>query len=334
VTALNMRSQLVAPALARVVERGGDAGALLRRFELAPSAMHEAETIVPLAALHALLDAAAVEARDDFLGVHLATTLPRGAYGVVEYASRSAPTIREAIVRIVRYIGLLNELVRVGFEEREGGGIVEQWIPGEPRCVGRHANEFFVAMLLLRARALSGAPCVPDRVWFAHAAPADVSELQAVLGIRDLEFDAGRNGLALSTAVLELPLASADPALLSLLERQAEQDIAGRPEASRLIALVRRRIRDTLVEQPPSLGDVAKALKMSARTLQRRLGDEGTGFADLVDEVRHDLALGYVRDRRRPLGEIAYLLGYAELSPFLRAFKRWTGKTPAELRDG
>jgi AraC-like DNA-binding protein len=332
-TELKMRSQLVAPALARVVERGGDAAALVRRFGLSPSVMTEAETIVPLATLHALVDAAAVEARDDCLGLHLAASLPRGAYGVVEYASRSAPTIREAIARLVRYIGLLNELVRVGFEERDGAGIVEQWIPGEPRCVGRHANEFFIATLVLRARALSGAPCVPERAWFAHAEPGDVSQLQALLGIRELQFDAGRNGLALPAAVLDLPLASADPALLSLLERQAEQDLAGRPDASRLIALVRRRIRDTLVETPPSLGDVASALKMSPRTLQRRLGDEGTRFADLVDEVRRDLALGYVRDRRRPLGEIAYLLGYAELSPFLRAFKRWTGKTPAELRD-
>ena len=71
---------------------------------------------------------------------------------------------------------------------------------------------------------------------------------------------------------------------------------------------------------------------MSPRTLQRRLADEGARFHDLVDELRRELALEYVRDRRRPLGEIAYLLGYAELSPFLRAFKRWTGKTPSELR--
>jgi AraC-like DNA-binding protein len=72
---------------------------------------------------------------------------------------------------------------------------------------------------------------------------------------------------------------------------------------------------------------------MSSRTLQRRLADEGVAFAALVDEVRRELALELVRDRARPLGEVAFLLGYAELSPFLRAFRRWTGKTPAAWRD-
>jgi AraC-like DNA-binding protein len=328
-----MRSQLVAPLLALVRERGGDPDALIERFGLPPAAGQDAEVVVPLATLRALLDAAAAEARDPFLGVHLAARLPRGAYGVVEYTCRTAPTIREALVRIVRYVGLLNELVTVTLEERDGAALIEHRIPGEPACVGRHGNELFVAMLLGGARALSGAPCRPVRAWFAHAEPDDVSELLAVLGTSDVRFGAGHNGLLLPAEVLDLPLVTHDPALLSLLDRQAEQGLGGRPAASGLVTLVRRRLRDGLGEAPPTLEGVAAGLRMSARTLQRRLAGDGVRFQALLDEVRRDLALEYVRDRRRPLGEIAYLLGYAELSPFLRAFKRWTGKTPGELRD-
>jgi len=328
-----MRSQLVAPLLALVRERGVDPAALIRRFELPADVLDAPEVVVPLPTLHALLDEAAAAARDPFLGLHLAARLPRGAYGVVEYTCRTAPTIREALARIVRYIGLLNELVTVSFEERDGLAVIEQRIAHEPRCVGRHGNEFFVAMLLLRARSLSGTPFVPVRAWFAHPRPDDVSELVAVLGTGELEFDAGANGIAIAAAALDLPLATADPALLSLLDRQAEQGLAGVPASSRLVALVRRRIRDTLGESVPSLEQVAAALTMRPRTLQRRLADEGARFAELVDEVRRGLAVDYVRDRRRPLGEIAYLLGYADLSPFLRAFKRWTGKTPASYRE-
>src|SRR4029079_12500683 len=94
----------------------------------------------------------------------------------------------------------------------------------------------------------------------------------------------------------------------------------------------RERVRAPLCEGPPSLAAVAASLRTSRRTLQRRLADEGVSFADLVDDVRRALAEDYVRDPRRPLGEVAYLLGYAELSPFLRAFKRWTGRTPADVR--
>ena len=73
---------------------------------------------------------------------------------------------------------------------------------------------------------------------------------------------------------------------------------------------------------------------MSERSLQRRLEAEGTRFAALVDAVRKDLALRYLADPRLALGEVAYLLGFAEPSPFHRAFKRWTGTTPAAMRRG
>ena len=329
---LPMRSQLVGPVLARVQQAGGDAAALIARFGLPAGALTLPEVVLPLRALHQLLDAAEAATGDRFLGLHLAAGFPRGAYGVLEFACRTAPTIREALERIVRYIGLLNELVSVSFEEHEGAGVVEQRIARDPLCVGRHGNEFFVATVLLGARSLSGARCVPERAWFAHPEPDDVSELVELLGTRDVRFGAGGNGVALPRAVLDLPLSTSDPPLFSLLERQAEQAMAGSPAATRLAGRVRRRIRDSLGESPATLERVAEELRMSARTLQRRLADEGASFQQLLDDVRHELALRHVRDERRPLGEIAFLLGYAELSPFLRAFKRWTGRTPGELR--
>ena len=81
-----------------------------------------------------------------------------------------------------------------------------------------------------------------------------------------------------------------------------------------------------------TLAEAARALHLSERTLQRRLDEAGTRFTELVDEVRKDMALRYVRDPRLALGEVAYLLGFAEPSPFHRAFRRWTGRTPLAVR--
>jgi AraC-like DNA-binding protein len=329
-----MRSQLIGPTLARVRAAGGDVGAVLASAGLDASAATAAEVVLPLPALYAFFDAAERESKDRFLGLHMAVEHPRGVYGILEFTCRSAPTVREAVVRIVRYVGLLNELVSVGFEEQDGLGIIEHRIAGAPLCVGRHVNEFVVATLLVQARALSGATCVPERVWLAHPQPDDVSELLQLLCTTRVRFDAGRNGLALPRAVLDLPLLSSDPPLLDVLDRAAAGALAGRPEGSPLLALLRRRVRETLAEGPPTLASLARALRLSPRTLQRRLSEEGTALKDVVDEVRQDLALEYVRDARRPLGEVAYLLGYAELTSFLRAFKRWTGKTPGEVRTG
>src|SRR5207253_9089466 len=103
-------------------------------------------------------------------------------------------TLGEALRRIVRYISLTNELVEVTLVEgREV--VVEQQIRGQPLCVGRHGNEFFIAMLLVQSRRLTGRSVVPARVWFAHPAPPDVSSLVELCGTERIAFDREKNGM-------------------------------------------------------------------------------------------------------------------------------------------
>src|SRR5262249_30331159 len=160
----------------------------------------------------------------------------------------------------------------------------------------------------------------------------DVSELVQTLGTSRLEFAAEANGLVLSHAVLGLPILTSDPPLLSLLDQHAEQSLAARASPSRLLGRVRQSVRDNLRRESPSLETIAAALKMSPRTLQRRLGEEGASFQQLVDSVREELARVHVGQGKMTLAEIAFELGYAEQSAFLRAFKRWTGLTPTEFK--
>ena len=86
-------------------------------------------------------------------------------------------------------------------------------------------------------------------------------------------------------------------------------------------------------EGVPTLEQVAKRLATSERTLRRRLEEGGTSFRNLLDETRAELARSYVRDRRLPLTEVAFLLGFSEPSAFHRAFKRWTDTTPSAWRQ-
>jgi AraC-like DNA-binding protein len=327
-----MRSQLVGPALAVVREAGGDAGALARRFELPAGAERAAEVVLPLDRLHAFFDEAERAAGDPSLGLHVAERIRRGAYGLLEFSCRSAPTVGEALRRIVRYISLCNELVEVTLDEGPKEAIIEQKIAGQPLCVGRHGNEFFVAMLLVQSRQLSGRRLAPSRAWFAHPAPADRAPLVALVGTDKLAFDRERNGMALSRAVMDTPLTTYDPALLELLDAQAEAALQLRASPSRFLGQVRQQVRDGLSEGVPPLEEAARALHLSPRTLQRRLADEGTSYNDLVDDVRQELGRRWVKEATRPLGEVAFLLGYSELSAFLRAFKRWTGQAAGDFR--
>lgn len=331
-----MRSQLCGPAMALVREAAGDAVVerLRRELGLPEDVEKVAEVVLPFDRLDGLLARAAEASRIAAFGLRLAERFPRGGYGVLEYACRTAPTVRAALERLVRYVCLLNELVSVRLEESGDEAIIEQRFPEGVLPAHGHLGEFFVATLLVGARTLADAACVPRRAWFVAEGSPDEGALRAFLGTRELGFGRRGNGVALPRAFLDRPLRGADPALLALLDRQAEQLLGGQPARGRTAELVRRRVLAAFAHGLPSVTEIAAELGMSARTLQRRLGEEGASFAGVMDDVRHELAVRYVGEKGRPLGEIAFLLGYAELSPFLRAFKRWTGKTPGALRGG
>ena len=99
-------------------------------------------------------------------------------------------------------------------------------------------------------------------------------------------------------------------------------------------AQARRVVLGAIAQGEPEVAAVARSLATSERSLQRRLQEEGTSFREVVDDARKQLAVGYLGDRRLAVSEVAYLLGYSEAGAFVRAFKRWTGKTPGEMRAG
>lgn len=327
-----MRTQIVGPVLSHLRGLGVDPSRLVDKLGLPPGAETDFDVVLPLAKLHAFFEEAERASGDPFLGVHVAATVQRGTYDLVEYSCQNAPTVREAWIRIARYVALLNDLVVATFEERGGVGRLEQRIPGNPLCLGRHANECFAVLVLLRTRALSGAAVVPERVWFAHPAPRDTSALAAALGTHRLEFDAGATGLALPRAALDLPLLTPDPRLLSVLDRHATLSLSMRAPAPDFLGQVRQQVFTRLRDGAPDLETVARALSMSRRTLQRRLTEEGTTFQELIDGLRRELAGAYVRDTTQPLAVIASDLGYRETGAFLRAFKRWYGVAASRMR--
>ncbi|MBF5041572.1 MULTISPECIES: AraC family transcriptional regulator [Myxococcaceae] len=332
-----LRTQLVRPFLAAVRARGGDADALVREFGLGADAEMAPDVFVSISQLRAFLVAAERAVGDPLLGVHTAPLFPRGAWGLVEFATRNAPRVRDAFARLARYGRLLDDVVRFTYVEEGQEGRLSQEVPGLPGGLGRHANEFWMAALLGETARAIGRPLRPVRVWLAHPAPREpglLAGLAEALGTSALSFGAEANAFALSAADLDAPLLSADPALLQHLDAHAEQALRHVPVPGGLALHVRQRLRQHLGQRLPGVAEVARALRMSPRTLQRRLADEGTSFQALVDAVREEQARLYVKESERALDEVAWLLGYSEKSTFLRAFRRWTGTTPGQYRQG
>ncbi|WP_394832722.1 AraC family transcriptional regulator [Pendulispora rubella] len=291
------------------------------------------ELTVPLASYRTAGDLAAARAGDSFIGLHVARDIPRGSFGLVEFAARSAPDVEEAFHRVVRYLRLLSETIRLELRKFGGEVALVHRIPGEPLCVGRQGNEFTLALFHAFLRELTHSRTQAKRVEFAHSAPDDVGELERFFGTNQLRFDAGRNMIVWSDAILSLPLVSHDQNLLPWLDDYARTLLPADSALDQRIPGLHEQIRQCLQAQTvPTLVEVARRLRLSTRTLQRRLEAVGTSFQAELESVRLELAEWHLRDPKWSIYEIALLLGYADQRGFERAFVKWRGVTPKEYR--
>ncbi|NWG74088.1 MAG: AraC family transcriptional regulator [Rubrivivax sp.] len=311
--------------------RGVDAQRLMADAGFDPAWLGDAEARMPLVVEERLWDRAADLAADPLFGLHAAAAIRPGAFDVLDYAVRTAPDLRTALQRLARYNRLVHDVAT--FEvipAAERAVRVEHRFAGARPC--RQAVEFTLASLVVVASQIGGRLVQALAVEFAHRAAGPAEAYRAVFGVAP-RFGAPASCLVLAGEVLDRPVPGADAALSRIVTAHAEQLLAAQaPAHGDLAARVRRQLAEGMAHGPMTLGQVARQLHLSERSLQRRLDAEGTRFADLVDEVRRELALRYVADERLTLGEVAFLLGFAEPSPFHRAFRRWTGTTPAAAR--
>jgi AraC-like DNA-binding protein len=140
------------------------------------------------------------------------------------------------------------------------------------------------------------------------------------------------NAIVMESEFCQQPIPAADPNLFKLLNRYLESILSEIPKTDQRLEGIRRKIAEAIKAGNPNLGQVAKTMALSPRTLQRQLDTCETDFRSLLDDTRKRLALAYLKDSENTLTQIAFLLGYSEVSTFNRSFKRWTGKTPQHYR--
>ena len=141
-----------------------------------------------------------------------------------------------------------------------------------------------------------------------------------------------RYALVFEKTLLEQDLPDANP-LLARINDESVTEYLARYDLADFVTQVRRILIERLTESKPDQVSIARELNVSVRQLQRELQDRGVTFKGLVEEVRRDLAISYLSEKTKSIGEITYLLGYTEPANFGRSFKKWTGQTPAAFRD-
>src|SRR5215831_1959044 len=317
--------------VARLKSSGVPVEPLLGRVGLTPELIADPAERLSVRNQIALLDEAASALKDDCLGFTLARDHDPREIGLLYYVMASSQTLGDGLKRIARYSRITNEALVVGY--REGNRhVVSLSYSGVSRHSDRHQMEFCMFGLLRICRMLTGQNIVPQYFSIAHHRAEGASEMARFVGTK-VEFGADRDEFALNVDAREFPLIHADPYLNDLLLKYCEAALADRrDDTSQLRTRVENAISSLLPHGRVLVEDVARGLGMSKRTLARRLLDEGLNFTEILQQLRHDLAVRYLDDRKLHVSKIAWLLGFHEVSAFTHAFKRWTGKTPREMR--
>src|SRR5215475_6433490 len=318
-------------AFARLKSAGVPVAPLLKRVGLTPEVNADPEERLSVRSQVALLDEAASALKDDCLGFTLARDHDPREIVLLYYVMASSQTLGDGLKRVARYSRITNEALVVGY--REGNRLlINLSYSGVARHADRHQIEFCMFGLLRICRLLTGQNLVPQHFSIAHHRSGSTSEMARFVGT-EVKFAADRDELALNLDARELPLIHSDPYLNDLLLKHCEAALANRRgDKSQLRTRVENAISSLLPHGRVLVEDIARSLGMSERTLARKLSDEGLNFTEILQHLRRDLAVRYLDDRKLHVSKIAWLLGFHEVSAFTHAFKRWTGKTPSQMR--
>lgn len=245
----------------------------------------------------------------------------------VGFALQSAATLRDAVSMVQRFQRLISDGGR--FQVLTGNEAT--WLVYHPRqgklAFSPHQIEAVLAVVVGFASWVTGTRVRPHRVQFSQARLGPL-QIYKDLFQCPVEFEQAFSGVLMDNTVLDQPLPQADPQLAQVHERYTTARLAALSIHSASVTEIRRWLQARLGPVVPRRAEAAEALGISERTLARRLRDQGQTFEGLLDDIRREKALQAVADQSTPLPDIAEALGFAEVSTFYRAFRRWTGLPP------
>jgi len=306
-----------------------DEQTLLAGLDLTRESLAQPGARIALPVLQQLITRARELTDETALGFYLGWQMRVSTHGFLGFAAMTSATMGVALKLAARFAPTHTDLIKL--ELREGPEktslIIEE-------CVDLGAaREVILSSLMvglwqmgisLTGQQLDGEAAVTFRE------PPDYKRFGHLLG-SPIYFEQPENRLTFSNALLDLPLLMADPAAQQLAREQCERDLDALVSTRTFLDRVRRLLsREDGTFR--TIGEVARALHMSDRTLKRKLMTEGTSYVELLDTARKERALALLRSPELTLEQVAERVGYSELSNFTRAFRRWTGVTPRKYR--
>jgi len=297
------------------------------------AAHRSGEARIPLQTFYTIWSFILNRSGDPDFGLHLGEQSHTLLSGHLLYAMMmNCEIVVQAIEKNFRYHNLVTDIIRPVLKVKKPLAHMT-WEMGQPSLSQeRHFAESVLALLVSMLRYLTGGRFQLTEVRFAHPSPENTSEHERIFQA-PLIFGQQSNEILLSESYLNRPIILANPKIMEGLEQLVQQALHRAYATNSWKEKVAQGLfKGLLHEAGTDIETIARQLAMTTRNLQLKLKEEGTSFRKLRDEVRKEIAVGYLKDGSDSICEIALLLGYSDQSAFQHAFKRWTGKAPGEYR--
>ena len=273
---------------------------------------------------------------DEMIGFHLGQQVMPSVYGVISLLGMGSGTLRESIEITARYQSLVSGNVgELALSEHGDGMMVTVRAVHQNPVLRRHIFECVLVLLGRMYRFVSGYPELsPRKIWLEYEPVSD----QAVAMIQKeancpVEFSAGFSALELGPEALSTTLNAYGDDTMRMAEALAQRQLEEQQQFGNALSQIRMHVHDLMINGVPRRELVADRLKISMRTLDRRLADAGLTWQSLLDSLRLQLAREYLANPTVTVREVADRLGFADLRAFQRRFRVWTGMTPSEYRQ-
>jgi AraC-like DNA-binding protein len=317
------------------VSRGAARDTLLEDAAIDAGALGDQDARLPFASYVALMRAGKRLTGDEALALHFGEAVQLARFSIVGLLGQASETMLEAFAQLNRYVRLIVDIECASADRfelrRERGGL---WMVDTRLSANAFAEltESAFAQTVCRPLA-AGLPRIAFEIHVTHAAPAYAAEYERVLQA-PVTFAADWNAIRLNEAVVERRVSILPRYVFGVLTDHADALLRELENATTVRGQVEKLMLPLLHTGEVSAGRVAQQLGVSRQTLYRNLKAEGVTFEHVLDELRHRMALHYLRGKKASLNDIAYLVGFSDPTSFSRAFKRWTGKSPSEMRGG
>lgn len=308
---------------------GADVPTWLKAADLPKSALDSATAVLTLPQLQRLVENALSTLNEPALGVLVGERFRANTHGVLGFAAMQAHTMREVLQILQNFAAVRLDIVSFELVQRDA----ECWLLiHEPVPMGQIRLPVLEAVMMAVKHLIEfvgQGVCEVLRLEFSAPSPSYIDFAKRCFHC-EVKYNTNMTALVLPAKAIDFALATSDPVALQSATWLCEKTLREKQGGH----MVQARVRQLLLNNQgdfPSLDIAARLLGMTSRTLHRRLVQEGSSFSDLLEAVRHQLAIEFLRSGRVGTKEVAFRLGYQDMANFRRAFKRWEGCSPSEF---